>query len=398
MIIQVWLMHRDSSSDDSHSVLFLPATYYQVQDALEKAHLDTEDDMLLDVSGYDDFSFLNPHLEEADNLILLNSLAMRIAEMESWQKDAFEGLLLMEQEKQKPIGLPRLYDLAANADKCQVLYEATNDAELGRFYAENGFLPELENVPDSVMEILDYGKIGRQMRIGECGVFLRHGIGYVTQTEEMTPVYGTEKLELKAPDYTVLMEVSVPDSECSEFLRLPCEKTELNTVLDRLEVSGWHELSWRCADCRVPALADAFALSDNIAHINYAARMLSELSEPDVAKLKALVQAVKADDLEAAVTLMEQLDEYTRMECTSPAELAKYILRDSMAEREIDLVLKYLNCKQYTKEVVERSGAALTPYGLIYREDGRPVIRQEPEQYYEQEPESSRNPGMTMEL
>ena len=107
--------------------------------------------------------------------------------------------------------------------------------------------------------------------------------------------------------------------------------------------------------------------------------MLSELSEPDAAKLKALAQAVKADDLEVAVTLMEHLDEYQRMECASPAELAKYILRDSMAEREIDLVLKHLNCKQYTKEVVERSGAALTPYGLIYREDGQPVIRQEPE-------------------
>ena len=60
---------------------------------------------------------------------------------------------------------------------------------------------------------MDYEKIGRKMRIGEGGVFLRHGSGYVTQVEEITQAFSTLDLELKAPDYAALLEVSVPDTE-----------------------------------------------------------------------------------------------------------------------------------------------------------------------------------------
>ena len=56
--------------------------------------------------------------------------------------------------------LQRLLDLAYSVDGCHVVPEVRDDAALGRFYVENDFLSELEQVPDSVLELLDYAKIG----------------------------------------------------------------------------------------------------------------------------------------------------------------------------------------------------------------------------------------------
>ena len=68
--------------------------------------------------------------------------------MGRWQADAFEGMVRMDEKAGVEIDLPRLYDLASSVDSCQVLYEVTDLASLGRFYAENGFVPELENAPE----------------------------------------------------------------------------------------------------------------------------------------------------------------------------------------------------------------------------------------------------------
>ena len=77
-----------------------------------------------------------------------------------------------------------LRDLAANAaqDCCHVV-SAADDAQLGRFYAENGFLPELDGISDQVFGLLDFAQIGKLMRTGENGVFTKNA--YVVQHSEL---------------------------------------------------------------------------------------------------------------------------------------------------------------------------------------------------------------------
>ena len=68
----------------------------------------------------------------------------------------------------------RTLAVSAGADCCHVV-GATSDAELGRFYAENGFMEELDGLSDDVFEMLDFGKIGKALRTGENGTFTRNG-------------------------------------------------------------------------------------------------------------------------------------------------------------------------------------------------------------------------------
>ena len=56
-------------------------------------------------------------------------------------------------------------DLAVSAKTdCYHVVDAADDAQLGRFYAENDFIPELDGVSDAVFEMLDFAGIGRMMR------------------------------------------------------------------------------------------------------------------------------------------------------------------------------------------------------------------------------------------
>ena len=380
IVFRADLMHMVSAVDEAIAELTLPAMPYALRDAMERAHLDDGEPMYIDLTDYTDFPFLEPYLEDANDLYALNALAEKLASLEPWQIDAFEGLLLMEGGKPEPATHPQIYDLAASAGECQVLYEARSDEDLGRFYVDNGFVPETEDLPEALYELLDYTKVGEKMREGEGGVFLRYGSGYVTQVGDLKEEFKFLDLTPKAPGYSALLEVAVPDTDQKEMLSLPCGREGLDSLLDRLEVNGWSELSWRCADCRVPDLRDAFNMTDNILYANSAARQLAELSDEDVTKLKGLVKVLPVGALEDAVPLIERLNDYGMMDRRSPEELAQYILEDSLGEKDLALLLPHLDCESYVGAVIQQSGAELTPYGVLYRSDGQPVIRQEHKQ------------------
>ena len=261
------LMHMASSIDEAIAELTLPAMPWALKDAIERAHLDDGEPMYIDLADYTDFPYLEPYLEDANDLYALNALTEKLAALEPWQMDALEGLVLMEKEKHEPFGLPRIFDLAASAGECQVLYEATSDEVLGRFYVDNGFVPETEDLPEALYALLDYAKIGEKMREGEGGVFLRYGSGYVTQVGDLKEEFKFLDLTPKVPGYSALLEVAVPDTDRKEMLSLPCGREGLDSLLDRLEVNGWSKLTWRCADCRVPDLRDAFSMTDNILYV-----------------------------------------------------------------------------------------------------------------------------------
>ena len=371
------LMHMASSVDEAIAELTLPAMPFELRDAVERAHLDDGEPMYIDITDYTEFPFLEPYLEDANDLYALNALAEKLAAMEPWQIDAFEGLLLMEGGKPEPPTHPQIYDLAASAGECQVLYDVRNDEELGRFYVDDGFVPETEDLPETLYPLLDYRKIGEKMRKGEGGVFLRHGTGYVTQVGDLKEEYKDLELAPREPEYSVLLEVAVPDTDLEVLISLPCRKEELSSLPDQLDVNCWCELAWRCADCRVPDLRDAFSTADNIPFISLAARQLAGLPDEDVTKLKGLVNALQVGTLEDAVSLMDHLDEYEMMDCRSSEELAEYVLKDSLNEEDIALLLPHLDCTSYAKAVIQQSGAELTPYGLLYRGDGQPILRQE---------------------
>ena len=283
---RLYISHLDAHIDGS-AVLDLPAGPYALQDALEKAHV-TENDVLLlemdscrcgEVGGC--FNNRESGHDNVQTLYQLNSLADKMEGLDSWNIVALGGALRIETAKNPEMQVVRLCDLA---DALQVynFANAANDRELGRFYVENGFLPETENMPESLIEKLDFQKIGREMREAEGGVYLDSVRGYLVQSEEITESHSGMDAAPPQPDYAALVYIGWPDCGDAEKMKLPASEEELNAILESLGVQSFEFLAWRCFDCKIPALADAFSTCESIEEMNEAAGTLEELSKMEL--------------------------------------------------------------------------------------------------------------------
>ena len=389
LVFQCDIMHEDQSLSKAYAGLSLPATPYELQNAIERAHLDDGAKAYIEILDHPGFRFLERYLVDGDDLYALNALAETLAALEQWQIDAFEGLLLMEDQKREEYGLPRIYDLAASAKEgaCQVLLNVKTDAELGDFYAFNGFVPEVDSLPDSVYKLLDFAKIGKEMRSGEGGVFLHYGSGYVTQVGDLKEEFKTLDLTPNQPDYTVLLEVGLPDRADSMLLELPASRKTLEDVPKNFEARGWCDLTWRCADCRIPSLCDAISTTDNIVFINYAAMQLAEIPEEQLRGCKALIEAVSIRDLTDATMILDQRDEYVfSQQYGSPEALARGELKRVMGEENAELAIPYMDLPSYGQKLMEAHRQVMTAYGVVEREDKQPIQTMRAQQERQSQP------------
>ena len=170
----VALKAADYNYAPSVGYLDLPATQPEILDAMDRARVRDGQKYTVEIRDVHR-EYLCPLMPENPSLYELNYLAEHLSELNDFESVCFEGVVQMEKEPPDPA---RLINLTYNLDSCQIA-EAGNDAELGRFYAENDFVTELEGVSDKVFALLDFEKLGRSMREAENGVFL--GNCYVVQ-------------------------------------------------------------------------------------------------------------------------------------------------------------------------------------------------------------------------
>ena len=193
-IFGIYLAKLDAPNSEAHARLELPASPWELHDAMDKVQLQENEELYLEIDDYYGFEYLAPHLMELDaSLNELNDLAGRLAVLDETEQEAFDGLLRLEiQRKVESNGSIltmqglRTLAVSAGADCCHVV-GATSDAELGRFYAENGFMEELDGLSDDVFEMLDFGKIGKALRTGENGTFTRNGYANREDLERNLP-------------------------------------------------------------------------------------------------------------------------------------------------------------------------------------------------------------------
>ena len=353
-IFNVYLARADTPYSEAYAELDLPATPYELLDALDKLRLGEGEASYLQINEYYAFEELSPLLSGDAGLYELNVLAQKLSALDKRQQTSFKGLVQMEVNKrQGPISMPRLIDLADSTDCCHVA-DAQNDAQLGRFYAENGFFPTLEQLPDKVFELLDFEKIGREARIGEGGVFTENG--YVVQHTELNEAFATLDLSPKQPDYQILVELMDGGT-----LKLPQDEPP-DAPLSR------------CLDCRIPQLAGAIEANGSIAAVNEFAQRLADMGDSELLRYKAAVAATECDNLQSAVALLDNLDHFMLdARIASPEDAAISELHFLIGDNDVNRLQQYVNLPAYGRDLLERDNAVITPYGHMARDDYQPM-------------------------
>ena len=381
-IFGVYLAKLDAPNSEAHARLELPASPWELHDAMDKVQLQEDEELYLEIDDYYGFEYLAPHLMELDaSLNELNDLAGRLAVLDETEQEAFDGLLRLEIQRKVEsnggiITMQDMRDLAvsAGADCCHVV-GATSDAELGRFYAENGFMEELDGLSDDVFEMLDFGKIGNLLRTGENGTFTRNG--YVVQHSELVTAPPCAKELPEKPEYLFRVTLGLhPDLNDTRTvtLNLPAPEAELLDAQARLGTEAWEGVTVIDYDGIIPYVEEFTDLPMELEKFNTFTKAVRDMPRSEIPKLKALLEQFEVKELDTAFLLTEHWNDYVLTpDLSSPQETAIDQLRFMTDKHSVELLLPHVNLYAYGCDVIKEDNASLTPYGLLHRADYQPM-------------------------
>lgn len=379
-IFGVYLAKQDAPDSEANVRLKLPASPWELHDAMDKVQLQENEDLYLEVDDYYGFEYLAPHLDGSDiSLNELNELARQLAALDEVQGIAFEGLLSMEVQKKIStnggiITLQDLRNLAVSAKTdCYHIVDAADDAALGRFYAENDFIPELDGVPDSVFKMLDFTGIGRMMRQWENGVFV--GGCYVLRDGEMTAAPPCYRELPERPEYlfrlTLGMNHNLEDDR-TVALTLPASAEELRTARKQLCADRWESVVILDYDGIIPQAAEFADLPAELETFNHFAEVVEAMPsrEKQLPKLKAVLSASRCSSVERAILLAERLEHfYFDARIRNYADLVYDELENVIGGRQAEELRQCLDIEKYGRILQQGYNAEFTEYGMVTRDD-----------------------------
>ena len=384
-VFAMYLAKEGNPNSDAYAKLDLPASPWELWDAMDKVRLQTDDILYMEIEDYDAFAYLAPHLDGLDiSLNELNDLAALLSVLDEVQEVAFEGLFSMEVQKKVNtnggiITMQDMRDLAVSAKTdCYHVVDAADDAALGRFYAENDFIPELDGVSDEVFEMLDFAGIGRMMRCSENGVFV--GNLYVLRDGELTTAPPCAKDLPEMPGYLFRLTLGLhPDigDDRTVTLILPAAEAELLDAQAQLGTEGWEGVAVIDYDGIIPYAAEFTDLPMELDEFNVLAAAVRDMPSPEkqLLKLKALLKQFEVPDIETAIGLTEHLDDYVLTpEISSPQETAIDQLHFMTDDHSVELLISHVNLYAYGCDLVREDNAVLSPYGLLHRADYQPML------------------------
>ena len=381
----MYLAKEGNPNSDACAKLDLPASPWELWDALDKVRLQTDDILYMEIEDYYAFAYLAPHLDRLEiSLNELNDLATQLAALDEVQEVAFDGFLRMEVQNKVDtnggvITLQDLRDLAVSAKTdCYHVVDAADDAQLGRFYAENDFIPELDGVSDAVFKVLDFAGIGRMMRCSENGVFVNSL--YVLRDGELTTAPPVQKTLPEKPEYLFRLTLGLhPDigDDRTVTLILPAAEAELLDAQAQLGTEGWEGVAVIDYDGIIPYAAEFTDLPMELDEFNVLAAAVRDMPSPEkqLLKLKALLKQFEVQDIETAIGLTEHLDDYVLTpEISSPQETAIDQLHFMTDDHSVELLISHVNLYAYGCDLVREDNAVLSPYGLLHRADYQPML------------------------
>jgi len=387
-IFEVEIARPGSLGAYTSSTLTLPAEPYEILDAMDKARITDERVIYSSEIINCELDYLPQFISSNTNLYELNHLAERLSSLSQWELDCFEGMVMMDtlQTQHAPIAIDRLINMTHSMEHCQIAYEAHDDQSLGKFYADNDFVPELETLSGRIFPWLDYAKIGKEMREGEGGVFTPHG--YVIQNGEIARTYQSGEAALpEKPDYTILLSVRkgyfndpAYDNALCVQLGLPADDEAISQAAEAVGAASFRECAFHVEDCAAPQICELISneleeCDGDITVVAAFAEQLHKLElEGRLPVYKAMLEAAPKDlTLDEAVDLAGQaVDFRLQREIPSPLEYAQAeIMKHDIPLK--DELINSRNLYSYGQKLMEAQGAVDTDYGILLSENGMTV-------------------------
>lgn len=392
------------------AVLELPATPYEVEDALQRARVPEGGRCRLEIAGgWPQFllrSLCKGGCIYGEKAIKeLNLLADAVSHMDEIQLGAFEGAIQLRwAETGKTVTLKETVNLTACLDDYEFHPGVTNDMSLGRVCMEGGMLDLVEDLPDKVAALLDPEKVGKALRLSDHGAFTSTGYVYRGSTAARQDFYDGEHLPSCRESHQGLISLRIEKADAqgahsSVWLELPADEKALRWALVSIGEESFEPCDIAETKSVIPMLQDQLIGCEDIPKLNLLSGRLKKLQQeaPDgltLMKYKAVLEqelakerysdpetALELDFLDVELDIAANLDCYDYCpDILSPDAYGEYVLQSAGIDTG-DPAFSRFDFQGYGKRMLEQAGCVFTPYGAVSR-NGQEFVHEytEPEQ------------------
>lgn len=366
-VLTVALYPKEPDCAEADILLSLPASYWSVQDGLHRLGVEAEAALLIhfvDCSRLPVFSdWLWSQTEQERVLGTLsewNYLALLLESMDPFAEKRLEALAESLEEARTDT-IQAVIGFVLWALDGVFLESILDDAALGKFCLENGYLKDQAWRLEQMKDYLDYSQIGKEWREADGGLYTP--IGYLTGAPEQPPT--------EAPAFLV------PDGDCFLEICLESVDGEKETVLFPKDQARYNPEAWQrilsmtesvSIDCVVPTLIPIiYEDLSELASIKTLGRRFMELEQAgELPKFQAMLELWNEPDLAGALAASDQLESYQYFgDCRSAHCFGRKLFELQCNLELTEEERETIQFGRYGDLMAARLGAMETAYGYL---------------------------------
>lgn len=358
-----------------YGTLALPASELEIEDSLQQIRTTSERQNYADISIYE--CNILPQLTDCrpdtPTMKELNFFAKRLAALNEEEQLVLQAVapkyIGEDIINALPVSIKTLINMTYWLDNVPIISAVSTDEQLGEFVIENDLHPDLEKLSAESRSLLDRAVVGKWRREKDGGVFI--GNKYVIAGDyKLMEVYDGITLPSQEQEerYAFRINIAATEGEKSaQWLFLPMMRIDADRLARSLGAEKIEDCACIGFESAIPQIEekDIRDLS-GFTKLNFIASQYMKMSPENRMKYKAVLSREKNFDLDYAEKSLSQLEQY---ELDPKAEYADDYFREYLY-RHLDTKFdtRWLDDINFMKEgqvLKERTGAAITPYGII---------------------------------
>ncbi len=387
MLIEMSAENEDDSSKQYGADIYLPASIYEIDDAVDKCrgYLVKTDMMPLSISECERVPLLSQLRFDSVTIYELNYLAKQIVEFDNTQLAAYSALLPLvvgENYKNELVSIKDVINLTYSVDDYSVAANIFNDTDLGEMLIDNGMVEGIENLSDEMIEFFDAEKIGEAHRTAENGVYI-NGCYVAREGFKLKEIFNGETLPEYTPD-NYLFRFHLSNTEINEtVIDVPFnESTE--QYIKNAKDNEFNLIDFESAIPQISRFSENMHVRidvDDLNQVNELAKGFLFLDEIQTAKFKAALcyeGITTLEDMDEIEYILTNVDSYNlKYFNVYPSDFAKDYLEQHLDDAFPKEYLDLVNTNALGDRLMEELDGAYTPYGILLKSSNEQIFGNE---------------------
>lgn len=380
----------NEEDDDISIALSLPASDYQIQDALDQIRAYENDGKChISIVACSVLPELVRARIDSQNVFEVNYLAHRLKNISENPDEyailkAVKHKVIPEDTEGEIIGMRDVINLTYGLEDVSVVSNIHSDADLGQFVIENEMEDYISELPESVLDKLDREVIGATFRKKDGGV-ISDGMYVMASEFELPDVYDdTQKpWEIASSDFVFkLVTTNAPwettdDLEGRIFeINIPMSDEDIAKLTKAMGLSDITKAEYITMESTIPWINDFnFSNMKDFHKLNDVARLYAEMAPCDKAKFKAAVLIEgEYNSVAGAGRLLDiatHIDDYEfdNTVRTDRAYMLKYLSKHMDSRMDLEM-FDDMDAYRPARNIMGELGCHISSYGLISKQGG----------------------------